>query len=56
MKLREIGTTGVYWWSKKPATAYRASYVMKKMMAAENTVEKLEAANAEMKRLLAKTD
>lgn len=55
LKLHEIGTSGAHWWSRKPATAFRASYLMKKLLAAESTIEKLEAANVELKRILAKS-
>ena len=56
LKLKEIGTSGAHWWSKKPATAYRAAYIMRKMLTAESTIEKLEATNADLKKVLAKCE
>ncbi|KLO14864.1 hypothetical protein SCHPADRAFT_914661 [Schizopora paradoxa] len=56
LKLKEIGTSGAHWWSKKPATAYRSAYIMRKMLAAESSIEKLEATNAELKKVLAKCE
>ncbi len=56
LKLNKIGTSGAHWWSKKPATAYRTAYLMRKMLAAENSIEKLEATNVDLKKLVAKCE
>jgi len=54
-ELATIGDTRSSWMSRRSATAARAAYLLKKMHAAENTLEKLEVANAELKKVLAKT-
>jgi len=56
LKLNKIGTSGAHWWSKKPATAYRTAHLMRKMLAAENSIEKLEATNVDLKKLVAKCE
>ncbi len=56
LKLNKIGTSGAHWWSKKPATAYRTAYLVRKMLAAENSIEKLEATNVDLKKLVAKCE
>lgn len=42
------------WYGKRNAAIARASYILKKMQAAEATVEKLEAANSDLKKILVK--
>ena len=42
------------WYGKKNAAISRASFILKKMQTAEATIEKLEAANSELKKNLAK--
>lgn len=42
------------WYGKKNAAIARASFILKKMQTAEATIEKLEAANSELKKNLAK--
>lgn len=54
LKLHEIGITAPHWWSKRTATQIRALYLMRKMQNAELTLEKLEAANVELKKTLKK--
>ncbi|KAH8108444.1 RNA12 protein-domain-containing protein [Phellopilus nigrolimitatus] len=46
---------GSAWWGKKNAAAVRAAYVLKKMQVAESSLEKLEATNAELKKVLSKS-
>lgn len=53
-ELATIGETRSSWTGRRSATAARASYLLKKMHAAETTLEKLEAANVELKKVLAK--
>lgn len=53
--LATIGETQSSWTGRRSATNLRASYLLKKMTAAEKTLEKLEAQNAELKKVLAKT-
>ena len=52
LKLREIGTASSHWWSKRTPTAARAIYLTRKMQKAETLIERLEATNAELKKVL----
>lgn len=56
LNLHNIGTASAHWWSKRTATSFRFSYLMKKLQAAEVTLEKLEASNVELKKILAKNE
>jgi hypothetical protein len=54
-KLSELNKSGVVssWW-RNPVSD-RSRYLLRKLRDAEKTVEKLEAANADLKKLLAKS-
>lgn len=42
------------WFGKRNPSTVRATYLLKNMQAAEATIEKLEATNAELKKVLSK--
>ncbi|KAI5124079.1 hypothetical protein M0805_003906 [Coniferiporia weirii] len=57
-ELRALAGTGdlrTSWWGRRSATAARSMHVLKKMQAAQKALEKLEAANAELRKVLAKS-
>ena len=56
-KLKELGGVNTaHWWSSSNGMEARSTYLMKKMDAAVDKLIKLEAKNAELKKVLAKGD
>ncbi|KAI0747869.1 exonuclease [Daedaleopsis nitida] len=55
LTLKDVDAGTANWWGSKRAVEMRASYLLKKMRAAEDKIEGLEKQNVQLKKVLSKT-